>query len=313
MAPLAVLGWGRCRIIAIVWALVIQNNDLELFQRYFTTASSFSPTNHTIMAPSVMIDPTSDVATPSSAPPKNSSATRTLLLAPPSVAAHPESLDRIFEAHDRAATDIQMLDRLALGLVSLPQSTYDLILLLTDTDGSRTESGRLLDRNVMGKLVPALKDGGRFKSQDGSFASAPGPEQTEGILAGLVQDGGDGLIKPATQAGPQTVKLNFGRKKANAAAVPANGVEAANTGATNETKRALVEEPKAPAGVGFVDFSDDFEAGYDEEEDDYIPTREELLADGQIDPDTLLTEEDRQKPVIIRKSGTMADARQSVD
>lgn len=193
-----------------------------------------------------------------------------------------------------------MLDRLALGLVALPSETYDLVLLLTDADGMRTESSKLLDRNVMSKLVYALKSGGRVRSQDGTFASAPGSEQTEAILAGLVQDGTQGMFKPASTAG-QTVKLSFGKKKANAAAVPANAMEANNIGlapATNGVKRALVEEPKAPAGVGFIDFSDDFDAEYDEG-DEYIPTKEELLADEQIDPDTLLTEEDRQRPVII--------------
>lgn len=247
------------------------------------------------MAPGITIDNTSDFAMPSFAP-----SSRTLLLAPPSISSHPEALDRIFAAHDRNATDIQMLDRLAMGLVSLPEATYDLVLLLTDVEGSRAESGRLLDRNVMSKLVQALKAGGRFKSQDGQFASAPGPEQTEAILAGLMSDGTEGMVKPA--AAQQTVSLSFGKKKANAAAVPANAVEAANTGAVplaNGKRKTMADDKPAPAGVGFIDFSDDLDMDY--EDDDYIPSKEELLADESIDPDTLLTEEDRQKPIIIRK------------
>jgi len=255
------------------------------------------------MAPSITIDTTDDISIPPSAPPKTASFSRTLLLAPPSLSAHPEALNNIFEAHDRNATDIQMLDRLALGLVSLPSETYDLVLLLSDADGMRTESSKLLDRNVMSKLVYALKSGGNVRSQDCTFGTVQGSEQTEAILAGLVQAGNSGMTKPASAAG-QTVKLSFGKKKANAAAVPANAVEANNTSAapaTNGVKRALVEEPKAPAGVGFIDFSDDFDGDYDEA-DEYIPTKEELLADDEmIDPDTLLTEEDRQKPIIIRK------------
>lgn len=73
-----------------------------------------------------------------------------------------------------------------------------------------------------------------------------------------------------------------------------------------------VHEPAAvdraiPTGVGFVDFSDDIGDTYDDDDDDmdYIPSREELLAGDQIDPDTLLTEEDRQKPIIIRKCSDM--------
>lgn len=262
------------------------------------------------MAPGVTIDSSDMDFTPSypaAAPAKSS---RTLILAPPSVAGHPESLNNILEAHDRNATDIQMLDRLALGLVSLPAATYDVVLLLTDVDGSRTESSKLLDRNVLAKIVDALKAGGRFKSQDGTFASAPGLEQTEAVLAGLVDDGAEGMTKPAEI---QTVKLSFGKnkKKANAAAQPANIIEAANTGAvvpppepvTGEKRKMEEAKPAAPAGVGFIDFSDDLDMDYDdyEEEDFGIPSKAELLQGGTIDPDSLLTEEDRKKPINIRE------------
>lgn len=192
-----------------------------------------------------------------------------------------------------------MLDRLALGLVSLPPSTYDLILLLTDANGTRSESSKLIDRNTLGRLASALKPGARLRSQDGTFATQPGQERTEAILAGLSVDEGDGVVKPAAVEG--TVKLSFG-KKSNAAAVPANKVEAENKGVSQQgTKRTLVEEPKAPAGVGFVDFSDDFGDEMEEDDDMYIPSKEELLEGDMIDPDSLLTEEDRLKPVIIRK------------
>ena len=257
------------------------------------------------MAPGVTID-SSDMdfapSYPAGAPAKSS---RTLLIAPPSVAGNPDSLNNIFEAHDRNATDIQMLDRLALGLVSLPPATYDVILLLTDVDGTRTESSRLLDRNVMAKLVESLRAGGRFKSQDGTFAKAPGAEQTEAVLAGLVNDGGDGMVKPA-EAAVQSVKLSFGKKKANAAAQPANPVEAINTGTLPGTaeKRKIDDASKAaPAGVGFVDFSDDLDMDYDDDEDDDfgIPSKAELMSGDTIDPDSLLTEEDRKRPINIRK------------
>lgn len=249
------------------------------------------------MAPAVTIDNESDFSFPS-APTK--AAQRTLLVAPPSVSAHPEALNNIFEAHDRNVTDIQMLDRLALGLVALPPATYDVVLLLTDVDGSRSESSQLLDRNVMGKLVQALKSGGRFKSQDGSFGSTPGTERTEAILAGLMSDGGEGMAKPAEAA---TVKLSFGKKKANAAAVPLNDFEAANKAAVPQGEKRKIVAAGAPAGVGFdngVDFSDDLDMDYDED-DMYIPSKAELMGGDTIDPDTLLTEEDRQKPINIRE------------
>ena len=268
------------------------------------------------MAPAVVtIDNISDFDTPGNVAPKGPS--RTLLLAPPSVSAHPETLSKVAEAYDRNATDIQMLDRLAMGLVALPTATYDVVLLLTDVDGSRRESSLLLNREVMERIVPAMKVGGRLKSQDGTLGGTPGAEQTEAILAGLVKRDGDGMVKPDSTAN-QTVSLSFGKKKANAAAVPANGVEAVNTakrgaddistgnGTLAQTNgNGLVKA--TPAGVGFIDTNDDFDggfddgSGYDDDDDIEIPSNEELERAEKIDPDTLLTEEDRQKPLVIRK------------
>ncbi|KAG2165034.1 hypothetical protein VTO58DRAFT_108039 [Aureobasidium pullulans] len=241
------------------------------------------------MAPGITIDNTSDF---SFAPPSAKSQDRTLLLAPPSIASHPDALNSIVEAHDRNATDIQMLDRLALGLVSLPASTYDLVLLLTNVDGSREP----LNRAIIEKLVPSLKDGGKLKSQDGQFGTSASTEQTEAILAGLVQDVSGGMSKPA-QAAAQTVTLSFGKKKkANASAVPLNNIEAINKTIIETPQPAA---PSAPAGVGF-DMGDDLDVEfYDEDEEMELPSKEELLAGSSIDPNTLLSEEDRKRPINI--------------
>jgi hypothetical protein len=256
------------------------------------------------MAPSFTIDNTSDFEMPNAA---NTNATtttqRTLLLAPPQLSAHPEALTNILAAHDRNATDIQMLDRLALGLVSLPAQTYDVVMVLTDADGARSTS---LDRAVVEKLVSSLKVDGRLTAQNGSLAAQ---EITEGVLSGLVADANGGLRKPQAAA-EQTVKLSFGRKnkKADAAAVPANATEAINT-----AKRKSVDistgsgggsgpAKATPAGVGFVELGDEFGNDYDEDEDMEIPSNEELARAERIDPDSLLTEEDRLKPLNIRES-----------
>jgi hypothetical protein len=245
------------------------------------------------MAPAVIIDNTPDLDMDFSHPNNAKSAThqRTLLLAPPSVASHPSALSQVAEAYDRSQTDIQMLDRLALGLVSLPASTYDVVLLLADVDQTVERGAPLLDRTVMERVVASIKTGGRLKSQDGGLGNAL---QTEAILAGLVSDNNDGMLKPDTQATAQTVKLTFGKKKkADAAAVPANETEAVNTGKSHPSIKA------SPAGVGFVDTSDDFMGG---DEEDEFPDDEALANADAIDPDTLLTEEDRQKPLNIRMS-----------
>lgn len=265
------------------------------------------------MAPGVVIDNTPDFDTmdfeapaPAVQKPANPISQRTLLLAPPSVASHPDALTKVTEVYDRSATDMQMLDRLALGLVALPAATYDVVLILSDVDQTRQESSRILDRNVMERIVQSMKPGGRLKSQDGSFGSAQSAEQTEAILAGLVSGEGEGMVKPA-EAAAQTVKLSFGKKKANAAAVPANNVEAANTSkrksqdiSTEAASGSNGVVKATPAGVGFIDSNDDLDMEYEDEEDEF-PSDEQLQNADRIDPDTLLTEEDRQKPTNIRE------------
>ncbi|PVH98523.1 hypothetical protein DM02DRAFT_615745 [Periconia macrospinosa] len=216
-------------------------------------------------------------------------APRTLLLAPPSISAHPEVLDKVYEIHDRSSADLQMLDRLAAGLVQLPASTYDVVLLLTDAHGTTRESHKLLGRDVMSKIAAALKPGGYLRSQDGVFGAAGGAEKTEAILAGLVE-GSDGMTK-SEDTGSVSIPLKL-RKKANGVANgttngTANGNDAVPLNLNGKRKE---PEPVKPVGVGFVDFSDDL--------DDPIITGED---DDLIDEDDLITEEDMARPVIQRK------------
>lgn len=237
------------------------------------------------MSPSLAMDLPAQVQPP---PPKSATHTpRTLLLAPPSVSAHQELLERVVEAHDRHATDIQMLDRLAAGLAALPPATYDLVLLLTDADGSRAESRQLLTRDVMALLFAAMKVGGRFRSQDAQFGRIAGAEKTEAVLAGLVDDGGDGMIKP--DPGIQAVPLRLGKRTTNGTAT-ANGNGSVPL-PLNGKRKSIDDAPKPvqpAAGVGFVDFSDDLELITGEDDD-------------LIDEDDLLTDADRAAPVSIRK------------
>jgi hypothetical protein len=217
-------------------------------------------------------------------------APRCLLIGTPSIAAHPERLDRVYEIHDRNSTDLQMLDRVAAGLVNLPASTYDVVLLLADADGTTRESHKLLVRDVMNKIVGALKVGGVLKSQAGLFQGA---ERTEAILAGLT-DSADGMVKPEPEK-PVSIPLKFGKKKTNGV----NGTNGTNGTVTANPdgsvplnlngKRNQPEPSKPTAGVGFVDFSDDL--------DDLIITGED---DDLIDEDDLITEADMARPVIQR-------------
>lgn len=185
-----------------------------------------------------------------------------------------------------------MLDRLSAGLVTLPASTYELILILTDADGSRTESSALLSRDVFSKMVVALRPGGKLQSQDGTFGQSSEAEKTEAILSGLMISS-DGLTKPDYSA-TQAVPLRFGRNKAKNGAVSSAGPPVDTVPILLKRKSVDMTSSK-PAGVGFVDFSDDFGepmiTGEDDEDDDEL-----------IDEDTLLTEEDLKRQVVVRKS-----------
>lgn len=252
------------------------------------------------MAPSfVTIDNTPDFDfTPQPQPTKKAvdSTTRTLLIAPPSIASHEEKLHGVLAVHDRSVTDLQMLDRISAGLARLPLATYDLIIILTDVDGTRSESGKLLSRDVYSSLVQSLKAGGKLQSQDGTFGqSTTSGEYTEAILAGLVANSAGGMMKPDYSAS-EAVPLRFGRNKKK------DAVSDAGPPATIVTlKRKSVEAaPAKPNGVGFVDFSDDF--GEPEEDDD----------DDLIDEDTLLTEEDLNSMIVIRMSTPITTCRREL-
>ncbi|KAL6714987.1 electron carrier [Lecanora helva] len=238
------------------------------------------------MAPAVTLDTASDFAPP---PPKAvgpSATPRTLLLSPPSLSSHPEKLDLVRAAHDRNTTDIQMLDRLSLSLVSLPEATYDLVLILLDADDTRVESRNLLSRELLSQIVGALKPGGKISSQDGRFASVGTDERSEAIFAGLIADGND-MVKPDYGA-TESVPLRLGKKKdeGGAAAV----TSAVGTGAISQNingkRKNGPPDATQPAGVGFVDFGDDLDA-LDDDDDNEL-----------IDENTLLDEEDMKRPVI---------------
>lgn len=239
------------------------------------------------MAPSVTIDNHSDFNPPSA---KSMSSPRTLLLAPPSIASHEDKLHGVLATHDRSVTDLQMLDRLSAGLVHLPDSTYDLILILTDADETRKESSQLLTRDVIGRIVQALKAGGKLQAQDGSLGQhTASNEQTEAILAGLVPEAG-AMTKP-DHSTSDAVPLRLRRKEKTGAVSNAGPPVVPAALPINGKRKSVDISSNKPAGVGFVDFSDDFGVP--------VITGEDDDDDELIDEDTLLTEEDLRRPVNI--------------
>ncbi|KAK1246617.1 hypothetical protein MKX08_000419 [Trichoderma sp. CBMAI-0020] len=226
------------------------------------------------MAPSVVMIDTSDdfsfaapVATTEKRP------QRTLLLAPPSLASHPTALTNMLSQHDRSATDLQMIDRLSAGLVNLPSATYDLVLVLADASSSLNEVLPLLTRSILGPIAESLKPKGRLQSQSGGELGQNAALAKEAVLAGLVASNG-GFDKPdyGDNEGVVSLKLGSKKKKLAVAAAPA-------------PVQTLEVKPVVPAGVGFIDFSDDLDADYDD--------------DDLIDEDTLMTEDDLKRPINI--------------
>ena len=242
------------------------------------------------MAPAVLIDSTLDFAPTKTKSIGDSPPLRSLLLSPPSLSSHPEKLDNVVAAHDRNATDIQMLDRLSLSLVSLPEATYDVVLILADADNTETESAKLLNREVLSRIVRSLRPGGRLKSQDNGFAADGTEARREAIFAGLLVEGED-MVKPDHSA-TQSVPLRLGKNKTDGVTATTS---AAGTGAVsinlNGKRKNGPPASIQPAGVGYVDFSDDLRTPeVDENEDDDL-----------IDEDTLLDEEDLNLPLVQRK------------
>ncbi|KAB5582815.1 hypothetical protein GE09DRAFT_1076581, partial [Coniochaeta sp. 2T2.1] len=225
------------------------------------------------MSPAFTIDFSDDFdAAPASAPVANgtksstqtttTSRTRNLLLAPPSVAAHEEKLRDVFSTYDRSSTDLQMLDRLSAGFVQLPPATYDLVVVLTNSDNQQSEALRLLARDVFTALVPSMKNGAKLQLQYGTLGAS---QAREAILAGLLEENG-AYVKVEEEE--VVVPLRFGANK------------------KKETAQA-VQPPTKPVGVVMIDPADDL----GEYED----------GDELIDEDELLGEEDLKRPQQQRK------------
>ena len=222
------------------------------------------------MAPSFMTIDTNDMDLTPSEPMANTK--RTLLLAPPSIASQEDKLRGIFTTFDRSTTDLQMLDRLSAGFVSLPASTYDLVLILTDTDGTRrSEALKLLTRDVYTTLVPAMKPGAKLQTQDSALNAS---DAMEAVLAGLVQSD-NGFEKPNFEPSA-AVPLKFGLKK------------------KNKTQTPTPAPASAPAPTGISTLPTGF--GFDGPGMDHDRDSEDEL----INEDTLLTEEDLTRPIMPR-------------
>ena len=211
------------------------------------------------------------------------SSAHTLLISPPSLSSQPEKLKSIILDAEReyGTIELQMLDRLALGIVSLPSSAYDTALLLADVDCSRQGSRTLADRGVVKSITQALKPGGRLINQHGIDGLGNDMFQTEAVLAGLMNDEKGGFMKPDFGA-QQLVHLRPAKKKQE--------VDRKENGQHFHLVEARSGRIATP---GKIDFSDDFTM--------LNPGRADNLGDDLIDEDDLLGEDDLNRPIVQRK------------
>ena len=181
---------------------------------------------------------------------------------------------------------MQMLDRLSFSLVSLPDSSYDVVLLLADTSPRPPPLHHFLSKNVFHQLYQSLRPGGRIQLEGNTTKLSDGC-RTEAVLSGFIFSEDD-LLKPPEQA---TQSVPFRARKPSS---PKATTKLAGTGAvTLNLNGKRMNGPPLPAtnGVGFEDPTNDSSS---------LGANGTISDDELIDEDTLLEEEDMQRPIVQR-------------
>ncbi|GIK02648.1 electron carrier [Aspergillus viridinutans] len=172
-------------------------------------------------------------------------AKQTLLLSPPSLSSQPGKLNETLQSYNRNEIDLQMLDRLAFGLASLPDSTYSSIVILAGGDNSFSESLKIINRQTFNQIIKSLRRGGYIYSQDA--VSGVAFDHNEAILAGLMHVGNGKYVKPDIRE-MQAVPLRLGRKHNHLAGAPPSLEDSA----AEHPFPPGVSEGKTPSGDGIV-------------------------------------------------------------
>ncbi|KAK6339035.1 electron carrier [Orbilia brochopaga] len=239
------------------------------------------------MAPPVAID-FSDDFSPANAPVQQPSVPgKTLLICPPAVAANPDVLQAALATHPRSSTDVQMLDRIALGLVNLPAEAYATVILLSDP--AATSSSFTIDTPILQKVTASMAPGSRWIAENNDALKHI--NRLHVVLAGLVvndanADGSLSFSKP-DYGKSAAVPLRLGKRKDK----PDESTSKAIPSSSNTTVPIIAALKIKPAAkeykIGLVDLGDDLDADFGEDDDD----------DDLIDENTLLDDSDLAMPV----------------
>ncbi|CCG82577.1 Fe-S cluster assembly protein dre2 [Taphrina deformans PYCC 5710] len=131
---------------------------------------------------------------------------RNLLISPPSLASDEAQLLSILSSFP-VRPDLQMLDRLSMNIVQLPQDHYDNIILATNDESTLAQLVAVLPR-----LLSALKPGRSIHVPAGPRGSL----KSDGIIAGFaVNQGDDGTILTRPEQSETIVPLRLKRKSVN--------------------------------------------------------------------------------------------------
>ncbi|KAL0631106.1 electron carrier [Maublancomyces gigas] len=144
--------------------------------------------------PAVLVDTTSEFTstpTPTTTTTTTAPPLRTLLLCPPSISSTPHILESALSTLSRDSTDVQMLDRLSLNLATLPEKTYNSVILLPSSSSTPDLNPAMFDR-VFASMVP----GAKWRSRDNLLG---GCEKLVLLMAGFLveqENGSTVLVKP---------------------------------------------------------------------------------------------------------------------
>lgn len=154
------------------------------------------------------VDMTDDLM-PASAAPESTQRTEAtskftnLLISPASLASDEAKLTSILSSFP-TRPDLQMLDRLGMDIVQLPQDHYDNIVLASSDDASLSTLGRILPN-----LLKALKPGKSVHIP----AGPQGNLRSDAIIAGFaVNAGDDGMVLTRPEQSQTSVPLRLKRK-----------------------------------------------------------------------------------------------------